>query len=98
MIKKKYVETFIYDDILSNENSPEDVFSRVAQKPIEECLLEVKDFLLFGFGNTNSGKTFSIVGDKNQKGILTTVIEFLLKKSSEMSFLLYFQAFEIYNE
>ena len=46
---------------------------------IEKLFYQGKNALIFTYGVTNAGKSYTIVGDDKNPGILPNVLRFLLK-------------------
>ena len=44
---------------------------------IDNSMYEKQDLILLSFGNTNSGKTYSIIGKDNNLGLLPLTIDYL---------------------
>ena len=57
-----------------------------------------EDVILFGFGNTNSGKSYSIFGESKEIGFFGLTYLYLLEHFQSQIKGLSLQAFEIYNE
>lgn len=53
---------FKFSTILSENSSQPEVFEHAAKKAVES-FLDGQDCLVFAYGTTNAGKTFSVQGD-----------------------------------
>lgn len=60
----------IFDEITKNK----DVFDTVV-KPIVDAAVNGFNGTVFAYGQTSSGKTFTMMGDLNEPGIITLAIE-----------------------
>lgn len=95
---KNFLTTFVFDEILSNRNSSEENFEKLAKSQILKSIESRQDFLLFGYGNTNSGKTFCIAGNEENPGLMKQSMKFILEEQERSKFSVEFQVFEIYKE
>lgn len=60
----------IFDEVTKNK----DVFDNVV-KPIVDAAVNGFNGTVFAYGQTSSGKTFTMMGDLNEPGIITLAIE-----------------------
>lgn len=74
----EYSFTKIFDTSISNV----DLFFEVASPLIEDLIYKGKSSLLFAYGVSNSGKTYTIVGNIECPGILPLTLATLLDKVS----------------
>lgn len=61
---------------------------------IEECLREKKSALICCYGQSGSGKTFTMFGTRQHPGLLEVAMEYLLSKGHQVSL----GSFEVYND
>lgn len=54
----------MFDDILENKLDENKCFETISKKYLENSFSEKKDLITFAYGNTNSGKTYNIIGNK----------------------------------
>lgn len=60
------------------DNAPQsEIFSKVAKPVVEQFVLNAKDGLVFTYGITGSGKTYTMEGLKNDPGLIYRTIDFL---------------------
>lgn len=60
------------------ENAPQsEIFHQVAKPVVEEFILNAKDGLIFTYGITGSGKTYTMEGLKTDPGLIYRTIDFL---------------------
>ena len=76
----EYSFTKIFDASISNF----DLFFEVASPLIEDLIYKSKSSLLFAYGVSNSGKTYTIVGTLECPGILPLTLATLLDKVSSL--------------
>lgn len=67
-------KTFTFDHVYSDESTQEEVYEVVA-KPIVENILEGYNGTIFAYGQTGTGKTFTMQGTKEMKGIIPSSYE-----------------------
>ena len=83
MIANNQKETygFKFTGVFPEEATQEDVFERVASPVIDSCLAGYNG-TIFAYGQTGTGKTFSITGvpkDPQLKGIMPRAFESIFK-------------------
>eukprot|EP00968_Pinguiococcus_pyrenoidosus_P003173 scaffold186_cov257-Pinguiococcus_pyrenoidosus.AAC.2 len=92
---------YTFSGVLNPAASQEDVYQRVAA-PLVEGLIEGRNGLLFAYGVTNSGKTYSINGNKESPGIiprsLGQILGHLASERGRAANVLTLRYLEIYNE
>ena len=86
----------MFDDILENKLDDQQCFEIISEKYLQNSFSEKKDLITFAYGNTNSGKTYNIIGNKNYQGLLPKTMDWILNHKEDLS--IKFTAFEIYNE
>ncbi|XP_045105191.1 kinesin-like protein KIN-7I [Portunus trituberculatus] len=78
----------------------EDVYQEVAM-PIIESALTVFNDTIFVYGQTSSGKTFTMMGDRSSPGIIPLAVKNifrLIEKTPDREYLIRASYMEIYNE
>ena len=94
-------KSFTFRHIFDGHSTQDDVFETVALPLLPE-FFNGKDVLIFCYGSTNAGKTYTVSGTPNNNGILQKSLEFIVKKIHEQyrnhSVELYASFYEIYNE
>ncbi|XP_031496787.1 kinesin-like protein KIN-14U isoform X3 [Nymphaea colorata] len=76
-IKKK---EFVFDRVFSHQASQEDVFVEV--EPILKSALDGHNVCIFAYGQTGTGKTFTMEGTSDCPGIVPRAIKTLLHQAS----------------
>lgn len=97
-------DSFHFTGAFSNNLTQEDVYSTTAQ-PLVDSLFEGRNCLLFSYGPTNSGKTYTIEGDESNPGILPRVLDEVFTRSKDIehktpgtSIFIWATYLEVYNE
>ena len=90
--------------MFSNTFTQEDVYTTTAQ-PLVDSLFEGRNCMLFSYGPTNSGKTYTIEGDDANPGILPRVLDEVFTRSKDIeqntpgtSVFIWATYLEVYNE
>ncbi|XP_015439492.1 PREDICTED: kinesin-like protein KIF6 [Dufourea novaeangliae] len=86
--------------IFDESSSQEDVFENVAQ-PVMESALDGYNGTIFAYGQTASGKTYSIIGHRGVRGIIPRCLQYLfdvIQKRPENVYTVEVAFLEIYNE
>ncbi|XP_013200632.1 kinesin-like protein KIF23 [Amyelois transitella] len=73
---------YTFKEIFPPETSQQDVFDKVAL-PLVKGLITGKNGLLFTYGVTGSGKTFTMTGEPNNCGILPRSLNILFKSIND---------------
>ncbi|CAG4967757.1 unnamed protein product [Colias eurytheme] len=74
---------YTFKEVFPPETNQQDVFDKVAL-PLCEGLLKGKNGLLFTYGVTGSGKTFTMTGEPNNCGILPRCLNVIFKTINEL--------------
>lgn len=98
--KIKRQESFAVDKLFTPLHNTHDVYDSVVKKIVKSS---IKGFhgAVIAYGQTNSGKTFTMLGTKSQPGIIPRVSHSLFKyimDENERDFLIRVSYFEVYNE
>lgn len=102
-LNPKEVKSFFFDHSYDDTLSQETIFNETA-KPIIDSVMQGYNGTIFAYGQTGTGKTFTMEGDlhSNQhKGIIPRTIEQIfnsIKESPNQQFLVQVSFVEIYNE
>ncbi|KAL2711624.1 kinesin-related protein 4 [Vespula squamosa] len=99
-MKKRGDGGFHFDHIFDEITKNKDVFDTVV-KPIVDAAVNGFNGTVFAYGQTSSGKTFTMMGDLNEPGIITLAIEHMfdaIANTLRREFLLRVSYLEIYNE
>lgn len=73
---------YTFKEVFPPETSQQDVFDKVAL-PLVEGLINGKNGLLFTYGVTGSGKTFTMTGEPNNCGILPRSLNIIFKSIND---------------
>ncbi|XP_028410863.1 centromere-associated protein E-like [Dendronephthya gigantea] len=98
--KKLPNTTFTFDRIFSKDKSTIDLYMDFA-KPIVLSVMEGINGTLFAYGQTSSGKTYTMSGTVDSPGIIPFALDEVfncISKSQNREFLLRVSYMEIYNE
>lgn len=97
-------EKFFFSDIFDESCSQQKVWESGVKETIDEFIGEMKSGLIFAYGISNSGKTYSIVGTDEEKGVLPISLVYLfnyidnLRDAERRKTQLSCSFIEIYNE
>ena len=101
---EKTTQEFTYDKIFSSETTQKTIFEQVA-KPLILAAFEGINGTLFCYGQTASGKTYTMEGvpsDENLRGIIPRmmqlIFEIISSNSTDIEFSVKCQYYQIYNE
>ncbi|KAK8573488.1 hypothetical protein V6N13_009579 [Hibiscus sabdariffa] len=91
---------FKFDHVFRPEDSQEAVFART--KPIVTSVLDGYNVCIFAYGQTGTGKTFTMEGTPDNRGVNYMTLEELFRVSGErsgaMTYELFVSMMEVYNE
>ena len=97
-------QEFTFDTVFPSSSSQPEIFEKAA-KPLIDSAMQGINGTLFCYGQTSSGKTFTMEGireDNNLKGIIPRMMEYIFdlipKASSDIEFSVKCQYYQIYNE
>jgi len=76
----------------------EEVFHTVAKSLVENLLHQGKTGLIFAYGVTNSGKTFTVEGSHNSKGLIPRILEQIFSSPQQSNITAYVSYLQIYND
>ena len=99
---QREVKTFYFDNVYDYRAKQEDIFDSTA-KPILESVFKGYNGTIFAYGQTGTGKTFTMEGVNNaqNKGIVPRTIDWIfdsIKNCTNQQFLVRVSMVEIYNE
>ena len=93
--------TFSYDNVFDKKASTTQIFDKVGRAIVSGTLDGVNG-TIFAYGQTSSGKTYTMLGDKGAPGILGQAAEQIFQRveaqRGEREFLVRVSYIEIYNE
>ncbi|KAF3444368.1 hypothetical protein FNV43_RR14060 [Rhamnella rubrinervis] len=89
-------KTYSFDKVFSPDSTQDEVFSEV--EPVIKSVLDGYNACIFAFGQTGTGKTFTMEGTQHFPGVVPRAIEALFKQAvdSNRAFLFSFSMMEIY--
>ena len=73
---------YIFKHVFESNATQQDVFAGVAQ-PLVENLIRGRNSLLFTYGVTGSGKTYTMTGDIRHRGIMPRCLDVLFRTISD---------------
>ncbi|KAH6569061.1 hypothetical protein BASA62_005099 [Batrachochytrium salamandrivorans] len=92
--------TYTFDHIFGQDSVTTDVYNTLAADLVESCMTGVNG-TIFAYGQTSSGKTHTMMGDRSEPGIILLAISNVFRYISmnqDNEFLLRVSYLEIYNE
>ncbi|XP_045615052.1 centromere-associated protein E isoform X2 [Procambarus clarkii] len=98
--KKLLSAPYKFDRVYGVEYDNEDVYIEVAE-PIVESALAGFNGTIFAYGQTSSGKTFTMMGNKDSPGIIPLAIQNIfrsIENTPDREYLIRVSYMEIYNE
>jgi hypothetical protein len=93
--------SFNFTQIFDNNASQVQIFQITCLPLITDLIKNRKSGLLFAYGLTNAGKTYTIIGDQTNPGILPLTLAYILTEVNNMTNIkpeIYCNFIEIYNE
>lgn len=90
--------TYTYDYVFPKNAHQNDVYDRCAKEMVEAFMREQRSCLLFCYGVSGSGKTFTIEGDPQNPGIVPKLMKDLSSTQLSPNTTLNLSYFEIYQE
>jgi len=99
----KLINSYKFSKVFGENSSQEEVFEYTCKPLIEDLIINKKSGLVFTYGMTNAGKTFTVIGTPEQPGILPQALKNLLEyngsqKDKKLDINFYCNFVEIYNE
>lgn len=98
--QKKKTSTYVFDVVFDVNASQEEVFVETA-KPLIPHVLKGINCTVFAYGATGSGKTYTMLDDKNQNGIVQlSILELftIIKEQNYRNVKVLMSFLEVYNE
>lgn len=99
-IDEKHLATHVYDRVYDQVSSTDEVYNDTAAPIVEAAMLGFHG-TIFAYGQTSSGKTHTMTGDKDFPGIVQLAVEDIfntIENSPEREFLIRVSYLEIYQE
>ncbi|XP_076050330.1 uncharacterized protein LOC143030935 [Oratosquilla oratoria] len=98
--RKKLGSPYVYDKVFSSNSSTDDVHNSVT-KPIVESALSGFNGTIFAYGQTSSGKTYTMTGNQESQGIIPLAVKDIfdtIENTPDREYLIRASYMEIYNE
>ncbi|KMQ97228.1 centromere-associated protein e [Lasius niger] len=99
-LRKRGDGGFQFDHIFDTNTSNNDVFDNIV-RPIVDAAVNGFNGTVFAYGQTSSGKTYTMIGSSEEPGIIPLAVEHMfdaIANASGREFLLRVSYLEIYNE
>ncbi|XP_063909339.1 uncharacterized protein LOC135126989 isoform X2 [Zophobas morio] len=93
-------EVYSFDHIFGTDKTNLDIYNDIVKDFVVSSLSGLNS-TIFAYGQTSSGKTYTMLGDKTNMGIMTLAIENIFKmveNNKQRKYLLRVSYMEIYNE
>ncbi|CAD8162233.1 unnamed protein product [Paramecium octaurelia] len=100
VIVKKSNERFSFDNVFDEAASSKDIFTKMVQPIVQKCLLGYNGSIC-AYGQTSSGKTYTMKGSNKEPGLIQLSIDYLLQSINKITDTfsnLKISYIEIYNE
>ena len=97
----KLINSYKFTKVFTEENTQVEIFNETCKKLIDDLVFNNKSGLIFTYGMTNAGKTFTVIGAPNNPGILpqSLILLFDYYQNKKLNdFNLFCNFVEIYNE
>lgn len=105
------INNYYFDNIFNDNNSNYDIYKKIVHDNID-VILNGYNFCLFAYGQTDSGKTYTLLGnninninnESNNLGVNIYTLKQIFKSierkeiENKLKFLLHFSYYEIYND
>jgi hypothetical protein len=95
--KMNSISSYTFSKIFTENSTQEEVFEIVCKNLVDELLMG-KSGLVFTYGMTNAGKTFTVVGGGSNPGILPRSLTYLYSLLDNLNLKVFCNYVEIYNE
>nr|NP_001260382.1 CENP-meta, isoform F [Drosophila melanogaster]AGB92917.1 CENP-meta, isoform F [Drosophila melanogaster] len=95
-----HAEPYVFDYVFDEGASNQEVFDRMAKHIVHACMQGFNG-TIFAYGQTSSGKTYTMMGDEQNPGVMVLAAKEIFQQISsetERDFLLRVGYIEIYNE
>ena len=98
IINSKTKEKLVFDRVYNESESNEQIYSEIIQ-PVLDVLLKGINMTIFTYGQTSTGKTFTMRGNETDPGIIPRIMQDLItEKGNNNQLQVTISYFEIYNE
>ena len=80
IINSDQIEQYEFDQIFNTETDQSTIFTRICRPMLKSLIDEQKDALLFAYGITSSGKSYTINGTPNAPGLIPRTLAYLFQQ------------------
>ena len=97
----KLITSYTFTKVFDEKSTQEEVFQFTCQGIIDDLLQKQKSGLIFTYGMTNAGKTFTVTGTPSSPGILPQSLQYLFQSftaNNKTNCTLYCNFVEIYQD
>ena len=101
----KLINSYKFSKVFDENSTQEEVFELTCKPLLDDLIFNQKSGLVFTYGMTNAGKTYTVIGTPENPGILPLALKSLLEydeneknKGRKNNFYFYCNFVEIYNE
>ena len=102
----KLINSYKFSKVFDQNSTQEEVFELTCKPLLEDLIFNQKSGLVFTYGMTNAGKTYTVIGTPEYPGILPLALKSLLEYDERLkdkgrknnNFYFYCNFVEIYNE
>ncbi|KAG8230526.1 hypothetical protein J437_LFUL011528, partial [Ladona fulva] len=98
--KQKVSQVYTFDYVFGMSAQSKEIYEALAEPIIESCLQGFNG-TIFAYGQTSSGKTYTMMGEKDEEGIIPMSVNHIFKVVESIptrEFLIRVAYMEIYNE
>ena len=102
----KLINSYKFSKVFGEDSTQEEVFELTCKPLIDDLIINQRSGLVFTYGMTNAGKTFTVIGTPEKPGILPLALKNLIEydvniniKNDKITNKVFYCNFvEIYNE
>ena len=97
----KLINSYKFSKVFTEENTQIEIFNETCKNLIDDLVFNHKSGLIFTYGMTNAGKTFTVIGSPNNPGILpqSLILFFDYFQNKQLNdYKLFCNFVEIYND
>ena len=80
----RFTSKYEFTKIFSEEDGQEAIFNQVCLPMLADVYNEFKSGVIFSYGITNSGKTYTIIGNQKEQGILPRFIDYIFRAKTHI--------------
>lgn len=94
----KLISSFTFTKIFDEKSTQEEVFESTCKILVDDLFNLKKSGLVFTYGMTNAGKTFTVIGSPSSPGILPQTLNYLFSEKHSNDYYIFCNFVEIYND